>query len=331
MADTQLSTIGPAPATPDMDVAQNTPEASSAAPAATPPAPAVPPAGRERAPAPPDGDRQSTAYRLEGISRHEARLRRRDQEAQQRDHGFAEREAKLAAREKELEAALEDPVKYYLDKGKDPVEVAKRFAKPETEEQKRIRMLEEREQEREERSARERQEREKEEDASRRHETLRTFVSSITPDNCPTLVVEYEAHEVPVLLQEVLERPASRPRDVDTRRAYDLFREEYGRTPTSLELFRSLHRRYPTEPELREALELEAQSRATSRESRRAGYNPPPQQASAEPTAAGPESISNQHAPGTNGAAPKKASLEERRRRARDEMIRELEGEGAEG
>jgi hypothetical protein len=72
------------------------------------------------------------AKKFESVAQKEGRARKAEREAQARLATLTEREAKLAAREAELEEALGDPVGHMLKIGKDPVEVAKRYAQPES-------------------------------------------------------------------------------------------------------------------------------------------------------------------------------------------------------
>jgi len=278
---------------------------------AAPPAGAQEPSGAASAVETPD-PQSEIAKRLEGISKREAKARRAETERH-------EREAKLAAREKEieeklakLEGALSDPVKYLLDEGKDPVEVAKRFAKPETEEEKRIRKLEERLKADEDARTKAAEDARAREEATHRQKVVREFVSEITEENSPNLVALYQAHEVPSLVTELLNR-----------------RLDSGET--ILQAFNHTHGRNPTNEEIRESLEADATVRATKilEKQNRQNAAPAPASQAPVPSQPGPKGISNKHASTTASATPRKPSREEQRAKAMRELAERLEAEAA--
>jgi hypothetical protein len=252
--------------------------------------------------------------RFEAAAKREANVRRLESQWQEKLSGLSEKEKAIQAKLDELDEALGDPVGYLLKKGKDPVEVAKRFAKPESEEEKRIRKLEEalaaktaQEEQEKERIAAEQQDR-------RRFEAMKMFVGSITPDNAPNLTLVYEPHQVPALVEELLHRPVD---------------DGTGRTIPLIRKFNIEHGRNPSDDEIREALELEAQPRATRILEGHAKRSSQPtngqaQQAPAQ-TESGPNGISNQHAAATSSGKKKALSLEERRRQAREAIVAGLE------
>lgn len=317
----QLSTIS-APAAPAPEAATDTPNG------AAPPAPKESGAASGVVEKKPETDPNlEISRRLGEVSKKEAKARRAEQEHQERMASLSQKEKDIEAKLAELDGALSDPVKYMLDKGKDPVEVARRFSKPESEEEKRIRKLEERD------AANTKAQEEAKEAAERarvdreRHEITRSFVSEINEENSPHLVALYAAGEVPGLVRELLNRP---------------YIDEQGRKTgeSTLQAFQAEHGRDPTNAEIRESLEAEAQSRATKiieSHQRRNGGGAPSQasetgqtQAPVKKTASGPSGISNTHASVTTSGKPKKLSLEEKRKAARKELTEALEAEATE-
>ena len=317
----QLSTIS-APA----------PEASPAPAAPPEPNGAAPPAPKESGGASGAGETPKpdpnleASQRLGEISKKEARIRRLETEHHERIVAAKKKEEELAAKEAELDAALGDPVKYMLDKGKDPVAVAKRFSQPETEEEKRIRKLEERDAAREKEAADAKAAEETQRKEAARQEVVRTFVSEINEDNCPNVVALYKPTEIHGLVRDLLNRPY-----VD---------EETGKETgeTLLQAFQAVHGRPPTNAEIRESLEAEAQSRATkiierdraaaarALESQAGGTG---QSQASGKTERGPSGISNTHASVTSSGKSRKGSLAERRAAAKRELTEALEAEAS--
>ncbi len=311
---TQLSTIDP------------TPEAAPApATEAAPPAPTgadVASGAADPPVAPPAEDTNlALSRRLETIAKREAKARRLETEAAERIAALTETETKAKERLAELEAALDDPIDYYLKKGKDPVEVAQRFAKPVTPEEKRIMALEAKIAANEAAETKRQEEREAAHNETWKNEVTRRFVSTITPDNCPNITTLYDAHEVPGLTSALLNRVDPRARDEDgnpDRR-------------TLLQRFKGEHGRAPTDEEIRDCLEHEAGIRATKILKARSAAQPvtAAPQRSPDESGSGPATIGNQH--GSAAAAPKRRplSLEERRKASRDQLVRDLEAEAA--
>ena len=277
------------------------------------------------APAPKGPDRNlEIARRFEAVAQRESRAQRLEREAKAKATEIAEREKKLADKERELDEALGDPVGHMLKKGVDPVKVAQRYAKPETEEEKRIRRLEEREEQREadakaaEENRKKAQEKwEAEQHEKHRMDVTREFVSSITAKECPNLTALYEAKEVPRLVDNLLQSKAD-PSDP--------------RSPTMIQAFVRQYRRNPTNQEIREALEHEATERATkiltaAAAGRAQADSESPEQGSAKP-GRGPSGISNQHAAVTQSGKKRPPTIEEKRKQTRKNLTAALEAEG---
>ena len=270
---------------------------------------------------PEDDKHLELAKRFESVAKRESRVRRLETDYQQKIASLSEKEKAMEAKIAELEAALEDPVDYYLRTGKkDPVEVAKRFARPMTEEEKRIKALEDKlAKEDEARTKREKEESERA-NAARKQQSMVAFVRTITPDECPHLTSLYEAHEVPSLVEKLLMRPAD-PSDPNG--------------PTLLEHFEDTHGRKPTDKEIRECLEYDAEIRATRlmgrtrpRDAATAADKP---QSPSDPAPAasdsnsGPSSISNQHAAPSTSAKTRKKTREELRKELAERLTAESE------
>lgn len=269
------------------------------------------------------------AKKFEAIATKESRARKVEREAQQRLATLTEKEKALEAKLAELDEALGDPVGYMLKQGKDPVAVAKRYAEPETEAEKRIRKLEDALQKREEEDARKAKEWEERQESDRKFQSLRGFVSEITSQNSPNLTALYEAREVPRLVEDLLNRPAD-PAEPEG--------------PTMLEAFRAKYRdargnpRNPTNKEIRDCLEYEAELRATKILERHRAKAPdasvaqphdPAQSQDSPKGGAGPSGISNQHAAGRSSGKSKPPTLEERRKKMREELTAALDAEAA--
>jgi hypothetical protein len=314
-----LSTI---PETPAPEAA---PETNAGAP---PAAPSEAASGAGAKPAAPDRSLE-LARKFESVAQRESKARRLEREAQAKAQAIADREKKLAERERELDDALGDPVGHMLKIGKDPLEVAQRYAKPETAEEKRIRQLEERLAKQDEEKAAQQTEREKRQeklraDAAEKHRmtVMREFVGAITEKECPNLTALYEAHQVPGLVDELLQRPMD-PSDPES--------------PSMIQAFVAQHRRNPTDKEIREALEHEAELRATKVLTRnRAAAASSGAQSGEAPTqdpaktGRGPGGISNQHAAVTATGKKRPPTIEEKRKETRRQLTAALEAEGNE-
>lgn len=268
---------------------------------------------------PEDDKHLELSRRFESVAKREARARRLESEHQQKLATLSEKEKAMDAKIAELEAALEDPVDYYLRTGKkDPVEVAKRFARPMTEEEKRIKALEDKLAKEDEARTKREAEETKRSEAARKQQAMVSFVRTITPDECPHLTSLYEAHEVPPLVEKLLTRPAD-PSDPNG--------------PTLLEHFEDTHGRKPTDKEIRECLEYDAEIRATrlmgrtrprdAATSEDKAQSPPDPAPAASESNSGPSSISNQHAASSSSAKPRKKTREELRK----ELTERLEAE----
>jgi len=307
----QLTTIPAAP--------EAAPEAAPGPEGTAPPAQGTPEAASAVAPKTPDRDMNlELSKKFESVAQKEGRARKAEREAQAKLQGLTEREAKLAAREAELEEALGDPVGYMLKNGKDPVEVAKRYAQPETPEEKRIRKLEERDAEREAAATKAREEAEEREATQKMTGAMRAFVGEITARECPNLTTLYQAKEVPDLVRNLLTRPED-PDDPDS--------------DTMLEAFKRTHGRAPRNVEIREVLEYEAELRATKiieadrARAASAATSPGTNTQTSSKSESGPSGISNKHAAGTSTTSVKKLTLEERRKKTKRELTAALEAE----
>jgi hypothetical protein len=265
----------------------------------------------EAAPTPEEPDKHlELARKFEGVAKREARARKLEAEHQAKLQALTEKEKALDAKLADLETALGDPIDWAMKRGDDPVELAKRFVKPESEEEKEIKAIKKELREWKEAEAKKLAEQEARFKAQQRHQSLVSFVSKITPDEAPNLTSLYEAKEVPQLLEELLHRPVGQGNTMLTA-----FQEKYGRNPTDTEII--------------ECLEYEAEERATRILARhRSGQdeNAPPQETAPQSQTRG---LSNQHAGVTNSARKPPLSKEERRKQAREEITRALEAESA--
>ncbi len=255
--------------------------------------------------------------RLEGISKKEAKARRAEVELHEQRAAFAEDQKKLAAKLAELDDALGDPVKHLLKIGKDPIDIARRYATPETELEKEVRLIkEERATEKEANDLRAKEYEERQRETSRMG-VVRAFVAGINEKDHPNFVAMYpDPNEVPEMVSKLLNSRMD-PRD--------------SRSPTVLQHFKDTHDgRSPTDDEIRESLEAEAETRATSlikrHQARLASQAPGQSQVSAN-AENGPSGISNQHASVTTAGKKRPPSLEEKRRIARKELTEALEAE----
>lgn len=287
------------------------------APSETSAAPAAPPAGTPEASVGASAVETSShedeiAKRLEGISRREAKARREETARHEREAAFAAKEKQIEEKLAKLDAALSDPVQYLLDEGKDPVEVARRFSKPESEEEKRIRKLEERLKAQDEREETAKEEAKWRREEAANHQILRQFVSEINEDNSPNLVALYQPQEIKGLVSELLNR-----------------RLDSGETV--LQSFNHVHGRNPTNAEVRESLEAEALIRATKILEGQKRREAPPAGAPQAPVPAqsGPKGISNKHASASAPSATRKPSYAERRAKAMRDLTERLEAEAA--
>ena len=133
------------------------------------------------------------------------------------------------------------------------------------------------------------------------------FVGETTPDECPYLTSMYEPNEVPKLVTNLLNRPVD-PSDSESPTIRQYFRERHGRDPT------------PTE--IRQALEAEAESRATSLIERVRPKASAASQGSLSTPSANEEStsLSNQHAASSPSARAGNESREERMKRLKAEL-----------
>lgn len=257
----------------------------------------------EVAPPEPDPDLQ-LAQKFEQISKREARARKLEATWQEKLASIEKREAEMATKLAELDAALEDPIEYHLKKGKDPADVAKRFLKPMSEEEKRIAKLEaEIAKDREERTAA--QKRAEAEQAKRAaFESTRAFVASITPDECPYLTTVHPATAIPGLVRGLLNRPQD-PTDPESPTVIEAFRNRYGREPSA--------------KEIRESLEAEAEVYAKSLMER---FPKPPSQVTPETPLATEEStsLSNQHAASSPSGRARTKSREERMKELKEQL-----------
>ncbi len=322
-ASTQLSTIStPVEASaPDEGAVQTEGDGAPSGSPATPDPNGTKPDAEAPPAAEPDRNLE-LSRKLEAAAKREARLRRMDTEWQTRMSDLDTRMAKFEEERKAFEADRDawnsDPSGFELAKGRDPVEVAKRIARPESEEARRIRKLEEQIKAKEETEQKAREEAETRAQSQAREQLMRKFVGETTPDECPHLTTLYRATDVPNLVKELLNRPAD-PDDPES--------------PTMLQHFQETHNRVPTDAEIRECLEYEAELRAKEiaegLSRRRAVPDAQAQPASTQSSQSdsGPSGISNQHGAVTNSAKKPALSLEERRRKAKADLTASLEAQ----
>lgn len=269
---------------------------------ATEPAPAEPPK--------PDPDLE-IAKKLDRVAKQEARARRAEAALQAREQRLTEKETSIDEKLAALDAALEDPIEYYLKKGKDPVDVAKRFARPVTEEEKRIAKLEAQYAKDAEERAKAAEDTKKQQTLAQRQREMRDFVGGITADEYPHLTSVYEAKQIPGLVTALVNRPHD-PSDSES--------------PTVLQVFRSTYDRDPTAKEIRDALEHEAELYAMSLMERLKPKSAPSQVTPATPPAnLESTSLSNQHAANSPSGISRTKSREERMK----ELKEQLEAEAA--
>lgn len=255
----------------------------------------------------PDPDLE-IARKLDLVAKREARARKQEADIQAKMTALSEQESSLSKLRSELEAALEDPVDYFLKKGKDPTEIVKRFAKPMTEEEKRLAKLEEAERKREEDAKKREEDAKKSASRAEQERIERAFVAGTMPDEYPHLTTMYKPQEVPHLVRNLLHGPHD-PRDPNS--------------PTVLQVFKAKHNRLPNDQEIREALEQNAKIRATELMSR---LGPKTQVAPSQATPSTPQaseestSLSNHHASSSSSATPRTESREERMKRLKEEL-----------
>lgn len=253
----------------------------------------------------PDPDLE-IAQKLDIVARREARARRIEAQWQTRWSEFEKKEAELAKKLAEAEAALEDPVEYYLKKGKDPVEVVKRFARPVTEEEKRIAKLEERLAREDEERTKAKEEAQRQQEEAQRFQAMRSFVAEITPDEYPHLTTLYPPTEVPRLVSDLMSRPHD-PSDPES--------------PSVLQVFRATYNRAPTPKEIRDTLEHEAELRAMSLLEAHSKRSAPSQATPQTPPAIEEStSLSNHHAASSSSSLTRTESREERMRKLKAEL-----------
>lgn len=197
------------------------------------------------------------AKRFDAAKRTERNAKRIEIEAQktkaQLDRVLAETEARaqaLAEKEREIEAALEDPIAWALSKGKNPVELAERHFKPVTEQDKKFQAMEKRVQDLMESQKAAEQKRAEQENQIRAQQQaaaveqqMVTFVYSITRDAYPHLTSEFDAHEVPELVERFVQS------------------DDYA-------AFARTHGRHMDDDEIRSSLEKLAEKRHLDREAR---------------------------------------------------------------
>lgn len=221
--------------------------------------------------------------KFDAAAKKEARFRKQEAE-------LKSKEAQLSKREQELEESLrlleEDPVEYWLRKGKDPTDLVRKAATPLSEEAKRIRRLEER-LEKEEQERKTREEREAEAKAEQtRSAAMNRFIAETDPEKYPHFTAVYTPADLPAVVSKLLNRLAD-PSEPDG--------------PTLIEAFKARYNRAPSDDEIRQSLEYEAELHAKTiverfkprAESPQA--TPPETSAQVTDTATAP-SLSNRHA-----------------------------------
>jgi hypothetical protein len=257
------------------------------------------------------------ARRLEGVSKKEARARKAEAELHAARAAFEADQKKLSAKLAELDDALGDPVGHMLKNGKDPVEVARRFATPETPIEKEVRLLKEERAAEKAEAAKRAEEYEASRTEAQRADTVRSFVRGINPDEHPYLVASYSPEAIPELVSNLLNRRLD-PSDPDGETVHQAFYRE--------------HKRDPTDVEIRESLESMAEERATkivkSHQARALAQSQASDTSQAPAkTASGPSGISNQHASVTTSGKKRPPTLEEKRKAMRKELTEALEAE----
>jgi hypothetical protein len=303
MTTTVLQTI----ATPSTPVADASDEAPTAEPVETaaPESPASEPAAVETK-VEPDPDLE-VARRFDAVTRSEAKLRKREVEFQQRAASFEAKEKAIAEKLIELESALEDPVAYYLKKGKDTVEMTKRIARPMSEEEKRIAKLEAAIEERNKRDEEAKKEQETAQQRAHRQAVERQFVSETDPEKYPYLTAIYKPQNVASEVTRLLTGPHD-PTDPES--------------PTVLQAFHARHGRSPSDEEIRQALEHQAEEHARELMSRipkpKSAEDATRSQVTPEtpPATEGSPSLSNQHAAAISSGSS--------RNKSRDASMKEL-------
>jgi hypothetical protein len=295
--------------TPDAPAAESV---AGEAEGATPPVAAEVPATDSAAAAPPVPDpalsrRFELAKQAElQAARARERVTRETEQARaalrsEREKFDQERESARAAL-RDWEQAQADPVAFALSRVK-PEELGARIASAGSPEAQELRALRARLDAADEAKKKfEEQQKEREQEDVRRSAMV-SFVSQITPDECPHLTDMYEAREVPALVERAL--------------------REHGPA------FRNQHGRNPTDAELRAFLEYDAKMRYEKR--RKAQQAPESVAASVNgksgSAASAPGTLTNNLAGKSAGARPTGGQTREERRKA---LIAQLEAEGRE-
>ena len=264
------------------------------------------------------------AKRYEKLAQSESKFQQQQREAREAkaeaDRVKAEYEKRIAELEEE---GMSDPVGYMLKKGMDPQKIAERYARPESPEEKRIRLLEEKLTAREQKDIADAEQRKKDQEAfeTKQQEAARTkaereFIASFNTKDHPNFTSLYAPRDVPRLVGELLMEPADPTRP---------------NSPTMLDAYRRAHGgKNPTDGELREVLEYRAWQRATRILERQraasAQSNESPTQGSPKGPA-GTSGISNQHAAVTTSAKQARLSREEDRKKRMKELTAALERE----
>ncbi len=312
---TVLSTIPSTPATPPAaeapvdasEPASEAPAAGLETPLAAVSAEVAPQTPADESKEPKEDPDVQLAQKFEQITRREARVRKLESQLQTRIQSFDEKEKTIAAKMAEIEAFFEDPISWAKKNNRDAMEIVKRATIPMSEEEKRLAKIEaEFAKDREERQKRETEAEKRAREAEERRGWA-SFVAEITPDEYPHLTAVHEAHEIPKLVMTLLNRPQD-PTDPES--------------PSVREVFRAQYRRDPTPKEIRDALEAEAELRATSLLERLTPKKTATSQATPETPAAKPESpsLSNQHAASSTSARVGTETREERLRRLKEEL-----------
>lgn len=249
------------------------------------------------------------ARRFEAARQAEMKARRTTLAAQQREKDIAEREAKLVAREQALkedeELLANDPLAWTDRRKVDPDNLAKRYLQPKTPAERELEALKARldAQDAEKKTAAEKAEQDAA--AAQQHGRMRTFVSEITPDECPNLTSMYDAEQVPALVQRALERHGEQ------------FQTEYGRAPTNGELRAFLE----GEASERAKKILERQQAAASASGKDGSGQL--ETGSGHQASNGPQTLTNHHAAQTASGSPRPKTREE----SRAALIAQLEAE----
>ncbi len=269
------------------------------APVVDPPAEAAPETEAAAPVAPQPSKDLEIARRFEAARQAEMKVRKSSLAQQQREKDISDREAKLVAREQALkedeDLLSSDPLAWTERRKVDPDNLAKRYLQPKTPAERELEALKARldAQDAEKKTAAEKAEQSATE--AQQHGRMRSFVSEITPDDCPNLTTLYRAHQVPALVREALEEHG------------EAFQIEHGRAPSNAELRSFLE----SEASERAKKILERQQAAASASSEDGSGQL--ESGSGHQASNGPQTLTNHHAAQTASGSPRPKTKDERR------------------